>query len=188
MVEDKKKWFSKKKREYPENEDWTFPDIESAFRAIQRDIKDKQKEINRANHYIPTYFGSKKRDRTDGKRHFTQGYKITTNPDGRTKITKIGNRHPKELRLNFQKNEDPKPLLDIIQTKKEVMVVIELPGVNKKDININVSNKELLVSAKKSNTLFSKKIDLPIKINKNKSSAVYKNGVLTITLPKTKKN
>lgn len=187
MGEDKNTWFSRKKREYPTNEDWTFPDIESAFRAMQRDIKDKQKEINKSNQYIPTYFGSKNNKKIKSKRNFIQGYKITTNPDGKTKITKFGNQTPKKLALNFQKADEIKPLLDIIQTEKEIMVVIELPGVDKKNININVSNKELSISAKKPNTLFSKKIDLPIRINKNKSSALYKNGVLTIILPISKK-
>lgn len=187
-MKDKNTWFSKKKKEHPTNEEWTFPDIESAFRAMQRDIKDKQKEITKANQHVPTYFGSIKIDKTNDNRHFTQGYKITTNPNGKTKITIFGNQRPKKLKPNLQKTEEPKPLLDIIQTEKEVMVVIELPGVNKKDINIDVSNKKLLISAKKPNTLFSKKIDLPTKINKNESSAVYKNGVLTIMLLKTKKN
>lgn len=185
MVEDNNTWFSRKKKEYPTNKDWIFPDIESAFRAMQRDIQDKQKEINKANQHIPNYFGSIKNSKINGKRHFIKGYKISTNPDGKTKITRFGNQTSKKLKPNLKKIEEPKPLLDIIQTEKEVMVVIELPGVNKKDINIKVTNKTLSISAKKPNTSFSKKIDLPIKINKNESSAVYKNGVLTITLPKT---
>ncbi len=185
MVEDNNTWFSRKKKEYPTNKDWTFPNIESAFRAMQRDIQDKQKEITKANQHVPNYFGSIKNNKTNVKRHFIQGYKISTNPDGKTKVTGFGNQTSKKLKPNLKKIEEPKPLLDIIQTEKEVMVVIELPGVNKKDININGTNKKLSISAKKPNPLFSKKIDLPIKINKNESSAVYKNGVLTITLPKT---
>ncbi len=188
MTEDKNTWFSKKKKEYPTNRDWTFPDIESAFRAMQRDMKDKQKEITKANQHVPTYFGEIKNKKAYQKRHFIQGYKITTNPDGKTKITRFGNKLSEKIKPNLQTINELKPLLDIIQTKKEVMVVIELPGVNKTDINITVSNKKLLISAKKPNTLFSKKIDLPIKIDKNKSTAVYKNGVLAITLPKIKHN
>jgi hypothetical protein len=54
MVEEKDRWFNRRKKDYPKDKDWTFPDIESAFRAMQRDMKDKQKEIIKANQHIPT--------------------------------------------------------------------------------------------------------------------------------------
>jgi HSP20 family protein len=190
VSEDNSTWFNKKKKEYPNKADWTFPDIESAFRAMQKDMKDKQKEIAKTNQYVPTYFGSLKNKKPSCKRHFIQGYKITTGPDGKTKITRFGGQCPKRLQSNlqsFKKTEkELEPLLDIMQTDKEVMVVMELPGANKKDINVTVGNKKLTISAKKSNTLVCKKIELPIKIDKKNSTATYKNGVLTITLPKTK--
>jgi HSP20 family protein len=192
VSEDNNTWFGKKKKEYPNSEDWTFPDIESAFRAMQRDMKDKQKEIAKANQHVPTYFGSLKSKKPSCKRHFIQGYKITTGPDGKTKITRFGGQSPKRLQPNLQSFKKPErelePLLDIMQTDKEVMVVMELPGVNKKDINVTVGNKRLTISAKKLDALVCKKIELPIKIDRKNSSAIYKNGVLTIMLPKPNSN
>jgi HSP20 family molecular chaperone IbpA len=190
VSEDNNIWFSKKKKEYPNKEDWTFPDIESAFRAMQRDMKDRQKEITKANQHVPTYFGSLKNKKPSCKRHFIQGYKITTGPDGKTKITRFGSQTPKRLHPNIQSfkksTKELEPLLDIMQIDKEVMVVMELPGANKKDIKVTLSDKKLIISAKKSDTLICKKIELPIKIDKNNSEATYKNGVLTIKLPKIK--
>ena len=58
MTEDKNTWFSGRKKDYPTDKDWTFPDIESAFKAMQRDMKEKQKEISKVNQHVPTYFGS----------------------------------------------------------------------------------------------------------------------------------
>lgn len=186
MVEEKDRWFNKRKKEYPTDKDWTFPDIESAFRAMQRDMKDKQKEITKINQHIPTYFGSINNKKTNCKRNFIQGYKITTSPDGKTKITKFGNKPPKRLKPNIQKIKEQEPLLDIIQTKNDILVVIELPKVINKELKITASKNRLIITAKKPNGLFSKEINLSSNINKNKSSAIYKNGVLTITLPKEK--
>lgn len=186
MVEEKDRWFNRRKKEYPTDKDWTFPDIESAFRAMQRDMKDKQKEIIKTNQHIPTYFGPIKNKKTNYNKQFIQGYKITTSPDGKTKITRFGNQPPKGLRASTQMTRDLEPLLDIIQTKEDILVVIELPRVINKELKITASKSRLIITAKKPNGLFSKEIDLPANINKNKSSAIYKNGVLSITLPKEK--
>ena len=186
MVEEKDRWFNRRKKDYPKDKDWTFPDIESAFRAMQRDMKDKQKEIIKANQHIPTYFGSLNNKKTNNKKHFIQGYKITTCPDGKTKITRFGNQPPKRLRSHIQTTKDPEPLLDVIQTKNNILVVIELQGVINKELKVIASKSRLIITAKRPNGSFQKEIDLPANINKNKSNAIYKNGVLTITLPKEK--
>ncbi len=190
MVKDEKDWFDKKKKEYPTNEDWTFPDIESAFRAMERAMKDEIKEITKKNQHIPTYNNSIGNDKINNKKNFIQGYKITTTPNGKTKITKFGNL-PDRIQTNIRavKNQtvkDSEPLLDVFQTDKEIMVVIELQVANKKDIDIKVNNKQLIISAKKIDNKFYKKIELPTKIDKKNTKAIYKNGVLTITLSKEK--
>lgn len=186
MVEEKDRWFNRRKKDYPKDKDWTFPDIESAFRAMQRDMKDKQKEIIKANQHIPTYFGSLDNKKSSHNKHFIQGYKITTCPDGKTKITRFGNQTPKRLRSNIQTTKELEPLLDVIQTKDNILVVVELPRVINNELKIIASKSRLVITAKRPNGLFSKEIDLPANIYKNKSSAIYKNGVLTITLPKEK--
>ena len=188
MVEEKDRWFNRRKKDYPTDRDWSFPDIESAFRAMQKDMKDKQKEIIRANQHIPTYFGPIKDKQSSFKKHFIQGYKITTCPDGKTKISRFGNQPLKRLKSNIQTAKELKPLLDIIQIKDSILVVIELPRAIKKELKIIASKSRLIITAKTPNGLFEKEIDLPANINKNKSSAIYKNGVLTITLPKEKNN
>ncbi len=191
MTKDENNWFGKKKKVYPNDEDWTFPDIESAFRAMERAMKDELKEISKANQHVPIYRDSLENKKLDNEKRFIQGYKITTNPNGKTKITKFGNSPALKIQPNIkptktQTIKEPEPLLDIFQTDEEVMVVIELQGADKRDININVNTKQLTISAKKLENKFYKKIELPTKINKKKTKATYKNGVLTIMLPKLK--
>ena len=189
MSKDNNRWFSKKKKEFPQNDNWTFPDIESAFRAMQRDMIDKQKELAKANQHVPMYFGSLNNKKpANCKRHFIQGYKVTKGPDGKTRITKFRDQPQKRKTPNLQSFKKPtrklEPLLDIIHLNREVLIVMELPNKNKKDIIVKLSNKKITITVKNTKSTLCKKIDLPMKIDKNRIKATYKNNVLAITLPK----
>lgn len=74
------------------------------------------------------------------------------------------------------------------------LVRTEIPGYNKEEINIEVENNILTISAAKkekdnnwelSNT-YSNSISLPSDINFDKANAELENGVLIITIPKIK--
>lgn len=84
-----------------------------------------------------------------------------------------------------------------IETKdKEYDVQVELPGVNKEDIDITIDGNKLSVSAKKENTnrdkthsefyygSLSRTITLGEEIDKDNCDAEYKDGILHLTLPK----
>ena len=61
---------------------------------------------------------------------------------------------------------------------------VELPGVEKEDIQLNITNSQAEIKAKN----FYKNIDLPTRdIEFDKATANYKNGVLEVTIPRTKK-
>jgi HSP20 family protein len=61
---------------------------------------------------------------------------------------------------------------------------IELPGFNKKEINISVKNGSLGVTAERGEKKRSRTVTLPSDANEDKISASLKNGVLSITIPK----
>jgi len=76
------------------------------------------------------------------------------------------------------------PLTDVFEEEKAIKLYVELPGEEKEDIQLNVANGKVEVKAKK----FYKAMDLPTRtIDVEKTSAQYKNGVLEVTIPKTKK-
>ncbi len=95
-----------------------------------------------------------------------------------------GRKTPKILTLPKQIGEEPRePLTDVFQDKDSVKLYIELPGVEKTDIQLNVTQDQAEVKAKK----FLKTIDLPTKdVEFDKATANYKNGVLEVTIPKKK--
>jgi HSP20 family protein len=97
--------------------------------------------------------------------------------------------------LSFQK-----PLADIMETENSIIVITDLPGVKKEDINIDVSEDSIDISAKfeeevnEEGASYIKKersygetkrsINLPAKINIKEATAKFNDSVLTVRLPK----
>ena len=91
-----------------------------------------------------------------------------------------------------------KPMMEFEEKNKELIASFELPGIDKKDIDINISENMIEVSAKhkeekkdkKAYSLsqmdFYKNVRLPEKIDANKVKASFKKGVLKVIMPKQK--
>jgi HSP20 family protein len=91
------------------------------------------------------------------------------------------------------------PALDIYQTNDDVVAVVELPGMRKEDIEISLHDGILTVGGERKSESsegdkttrserfvgkFRRSISLPTRVDANKVSASYKDGILTVTLPK----
>ena len=93
------------------------------------------------------------------------------------------------------------PQMDVIDRDKEILIRVEVPGVEKKDIDISVTDNALSikgntrreVSEEKDDYFrceisqgnFSRSITLPSGVDSSKISASLKDGVLEVNLPKT---
>jgi HSP20 family protein len=76
------------------------------------------------------------------------------------------------------------PLTDVFEDKESIKLYVELPGVEKEDIQLNITEGKAEIKAKN----FYKIVDLPTRdVDSEKASADYKNGVLKVTIPKIKK-
>jgi len=92
------------------------------------------------------------------------------------------------------------PLVDIKETKDEFVIYAELPGISKDDVKINIADDILTISGEKKEEAkqdghtyhriertygkFQRNFTLPVHIQADKVRATFKNGILTITLPK----
>ena len=92
------------------------------------------------------------------------------------------------------------PALDLYQSNDNVIAVVELPGMRKEDIEISLHNGTLTISGerKRENSsngdkaerteryvgTFRRSIALPTRVDAGKVSATYRDGILTVTLPK----
>lgn len=96
------------------------------------------------------------------------------------------------------------PAVDVEENDKEYTVKAELPGFDEKDVNLTVENHVLTLSGKvdekneekdKDNRkylvrerrveTFERSFSLPEGVDEENISAQFKNGLLTVTLPKT---
>lgn len=98
------------------------------------------------------------------------------------------------------------PRVDIAETKDEISLSAELPGIDRKEIKVEVKDDVLTISGEKKeentkeeNTkeenghhwaerrygAFSRSFTLPETVQADKTKASFKNGVLRIVLPKT---
>jgi len=119
---------------------------------------------------------------------FVYGYSVTVGPDGKPKVREFGN-FKAETRMGkpyMDVKEKREPLADVINTDGEVRVIVELPGVEKKDIKLSGTENKLTISVDTPERKYFKEVELPAKVDSKKATSKYKNGVLDITVPKKK--
>jgi len=94
------------------------------------------------------------------------------------------------------------PKIDIWEDEEKYVVEAELPGFDKKDIEVNITDDILTIKAtrkkeeekkdknyyyaERSYGEFVRSVRLPSEVDKKSIKAKYNNGVLELTLPKTK--
>jgi len=81
-------------------------------------------------------------------------------------------------------NEIREPFVDVFEEDTLVKIYIELPGENKDNIQLNITEDKVEVKAEK----FYKMINVPGIIEVEKASSKYNNGVLTVIIPKKEKS
>ena len=74
--------------------------------------------------------------------------------------------------------------MDVYEEEDSIKVVAEVPGVDKNDINLNVTEKKLIISVDTPQRKYYKEVDLPAEVDPQSSKATYKNGVLEVVLKK----
>jgi HSP20 family protein len=94
------------------------------------------------------------------------------------------------------------PKIDITENEKNMIVNAEIPGMEQKDINVEIKKNVLTISGEKTEEKerenekihrverkcgsFQRNVVLPSNVDTKKIKATYKNGVLCIEIPKTK--
>jgi HSP20 family protein len=92
------------------------------------------------------------------------------------------------------------PLVDIHETKDLIVVVADLPGVKKEDIEVSATEDTLTINSEtekeeeveeegyylkeRGHMKFYRRLPLPKKVKPKQIKAMYQNGTLTVKLPK----
>jgi HSP20 family protein len=94
------------------------------------------------------------------------------------------------------------PRLDVSETENGLEIVADLPGMEKKDIKVSLEDNLLTIQGERKEEKESKEkqyhtierrsgsfyraLRLPVEVEKDKVEAAFKDGVLTLRLPKSK--
>lgn len=116
---------------------------------------------------------------------------------------KIGTNENSDAVLS-QRNEllRVKPRVDIYETEESIVVLLEMPNVEKDDINVKVENGFLYISGRRENEMidgeyllretrdvqFERVFELEKDLDVNNVNAVYNKGVLKLTIGKKEKS
>jgi len=93
------------------------------------------------------------------------------------------------------------PQVEVADRDKEVRVTAELPGLEEKDVELRVEDNVLILRGEKRTEFddadrqyserfygrFERHLALPAEVDDERASATFRNGVLTVTLPKTER-
>lgn len=109
---------------------------------------------------------------------YVYGYSMTIGPDGKPIVKEYGNIKPSLL----PSAETREPFADVIVDDKEkvLKVVAEMPGVEKKDIKIEVVGRTINLDAEHGDRKYHSKIPIKQKIDEDSVKATYANGILEV--------
>jgi HSP20 family protein len=119
------------------------------------------------------------------------GYQVTIGPDGKPHVREFGNIRPSAKGL-IEQTGVRAPLVDTAVDEKQntLRITAEMPGVNKEDIKVNVSDKYVTIHAEKGDKKYHTDIPVDVQLDDNAVSssssssakATYTNGILELNI------
>lgn len=157
----------KKIRDFFDDDDFFFD-----FDKVEKMMDDMMKSMidNRS------HFESKE------NKPIVMGFSMKIGPDGKPIVKEFGHMPTEKTKRRISNFREP--LTDVREMKNNYIITLELPGVEKKDIDVSVKNEKLVISTKAPNK-FRKELFLE-EIDDKKIKANLKNGILEISVPKKK--
>jgi HSP20 family protein len=110
------------------------------------------------------------------------GFSVSMGSDGKPQVQKFGTLQPSLQGSEIR--EEREPLIDIMETKDEVEIIAELPGVEKDGIKLDLTESALTISVDTTERKYYKKLLLPAKVREDSIQTNYKNGVLEVRVKK----
>tara|TARA_B110000014_G_C19966015_1_gene499998 strand:+ start:200 stop:781 length:582 start_codon:yes stop_codon:yes gene_type:complete len=168
-------WFS--------SNDWNIDDIfgnlDSEFRKMRKQMDNLMRDAVEGNIS----------DNSTNK-PFVFGFSVTSGPDGIPKFEDFSNNRIESFSSSENETKEPtvetsrEPLTDVNETDSEIAITVELPGVAKEDIDINVTENKVEVKVDTEARNYFKTINLSCDVQTKSSKATYTNGILDLVLKK----
>jgi len=160
------------------------------FRNLFKDMFEKIK------HNLPHEFQNlspediaeqfKKMDKSKFGFPFTYGFNINIGRDGKPTVDSFGNIKAKPYSGEPEVKETREPMTEVNELDDKIIVICEIPGVTKDDIELKATTHSITISTKikSQGRNYYKEVDLPSAINSDYARARYTNGILEVTLKK----
>ena len=164
----------------------------SSRRRFFRDVfdedffKDIEGEIERMEEAMSRSFSEAMKRKPDEGGPFVYGFSMRTTPEGKPVIREFGNVPGIREGVEFEEGER-EPLVDVIETDDEVTVIAELPGIEKKDVHLDVSEEDLSIKVDTPQRKYHKELPLPCEVKADTAKANYNNGVLEVKIKRKEK-
>jgi HSP20 family protein len=207
MMVDKKKRTEDDDDEPDEDED--LPDFPRRRRALDPfsfgwDVDEEFEQMRR---YMDQMMKAAMRGGLTGagaNEPFVYGFSLRVGPDGKPVVQEFGNTS-KARRIAPQHSEGSstrgrawaaedddegtgppgrEPLTDVIDCGDTIAVTMELPGIEKDDIKLEIADQLLTIRVNTEARRYFKEVNLPAPVKEEAAKASYKNGILDITLTK----
>lgn len=117
-----------------------------------------------------------------GKLKGVYGFTVRTGLGGKPVIEQFGN--IQETERGPVVTETREPMVDLLDEGDQLVVIVELPGIDEKDIQLQVHGDILEMSASTRDRSYEKEIMLPSSVDSDSLESSYRNGILEIRLTK----
>lgn len=117
-----------------------------------------------------------------------------------TLVQKLNSSAPKAEDLSSLESSEGQLAVDVAQTEDKLVIVATIAGAKPEDVTVNINNDVLTIRGKRESDVeikkddyfyrecywgkFSRTIVLPVDVLTDEAQATFKNGLLTIVIPK----
>lgn len=165
--------FEKKERF---EDDWFKEPFES---MIQRFEESMPSEFNELVREEKTPYGVSRRYGP-----FVYGFSYTAEPGKEPVFQEFGNIRPSSR--GIEPSQGREPLVDVMSEKDKFKIFVELPGVEKEKVKLDVAEDSVEIKTDDEKKFY-KMISLDSTVDPDSAKASYKNGILTLELDKKEK-
>lgn len=164
--------------------------MESWFRSMGIDPREFQKLVEDMQRNLQDAF---KEWGNDPSKSFVSGFQVKVGPDGKPSINTFGNKPqvkpsgPGKKGIASVVSDEREPLTDVIDEGTKIAITMELPGVTREEIDLQMNESDLEISVDSERRKYHKRVRLPAAVDPKTTKATYTNGVLDVTVNKKDK-
>jgi HSP20 family protein len=177
---------------------WGLSSFDDVFRGFEQMQREMDKELEDMKKNMPKDLLREYETPEGGKVQevgpLVYGYSMTIGPDGKPKVREFGNiKRPSGFGFGIGPSRaqiagEMEPMIDVVTTDKEVKVTVEMPGISKDKIKVDVYDNTVEVKSEDPQRKYHKTIDLPVEADLETAKSKYNNGILEITFDKKKES